>query len=354
MPGKRRHSNRKLRTALAFALCVSVVMSGCARPLLAPPQAMPVPGAPGIPRELEPITLPPYTIAPPDILLIDALKVVPKAPFKIEALDVLAIAATGTLEDQPIQGEFTVEPGGSVSLGPGYGKVAVAGLTLEEAEAAVETHLHRTLNAPDVALTLAATAGQQQITGEHLVGPDGTIKLGTYGSVYVTGMTLDQAQVAVERHLTQFLEDPKVSVDVFAYNSKVYYIITEGAGLGDRVDRLPITGNETVLDAISQINGLSRLSSKKIWIARPAPGGMECDQILPVCWEDITKGAATATNYQVLPGDRIFIAEDHLVRLDTGISKLLSPFERIFGFTLLGVQTVGATRRLPDDQGRGF
>jgi polysaccharide biosynthesis/export protein len=201
---------------------------------------------------------------------------------------------------------------------------------------------------------LAATAGQQQITGEHLVGPDGTIKLGTYGSVYVTGMTLDQAQAAVERHLTEFLEDPKVSVDVFAYNSKVYYIITEGAGLGDRVDRLPITGNETVLDAISQINGLSRLSSKKIWIARPAPGGMECDQILPVCWEDITKGAATATNYQVLPGDRIFIAEDHLVRLDTGISKLLSPFERIFGFTLLGVQTVGATRRLPDDQGRGF
>ena len=60
---------------------------------------------------------------------------------------------------------------------------------------------------------------------------------------------------------------------MFAYNSKVYYVITEGAGQGDLVARLPITGNETVLDAISQINGLSRLSSKNIWIARPTPSG---------------------------------------------------------------------------------
>ena len=59
-------------------------------------------------------------------------------------------------------------------------------------------------------------------------------------------------------------------MDVVAYNSKVYYIITQGAGLGDSVRRLPVTGNETVLDAISQIGGLSQVSSKNIWIARPS------------------------------------------------------------------------------------
>ncbi len=50
----------------------------------------------------------------------------------------------------------------------------------------------------------------------------------------------------------QYLENPEVSVSVFSYNSKVYYVITQGAGMGDGVFRFPVTGNETVLDAVSQ------------------------------------------------------------------------------------------------------
>ena len=102
----------------------------------------------------------------------------------------------------------------------------------------------------------------------------------------------------------------KSSVDIFAYNSKKYYIITQGAGFGDNVDEAPITGNETVLDAIAHVGGLSQLSSTKIWIARPAPNGVGCEQILPVNWQDISQGASTATNYQIMPGDRLFIAQD--------------------------------------------
>ena len=137
-------------------------------------------------------------------------------------------------------------------------------------------------------MQLLQSTGLQPITGEHLVSPDGTVNLGTYGPVYVAGMTLDEATAAIEAQLANFLDNPQVSVSVFAYNSKVYYVITEGAGSGDQVARLPITGNETVLDAISQINGLSRLSSKNIWIARPTPSGAGCDAILPVNWHEIT------------------------------------------------------------------
>mgnify|MGYP000105678810 CR=1 FL=1 len=31
--------------------------------------------------------------------------------------------------------------------------------------------------------------------------------------------------------------------DVVGYNSKVFYVITDGAGMGDNVRRLPITGS---------------------------------------------------------------------------------------------------------------
>jgi polysaccharide export outer membrane protein len=127
---------------------------------------------------------------------------------------------------------------------------------------------------------------------------------------------------------------------VFAYNSKVYYVITQGAGTGDAVTRFPITGNETVLDAISNINGLTAVSSKKIWIARPVPHTEEM-HVLPVDWQGITANGTSLTNYQILPGDRVFVAEDKLVAFDTRLAKLLAPFQRIQGFTLLTTGTAG-------------
>jgi len=298
-------------------------------------------------KELAKITLPPYVIEPPDILLIDALRVVPKPPFRIQSFDTLQVIVEGTLLEQPINGLYVVEPGGMLDLGPSYGKVMVGGQSLEEAQDAVFRHLKRVLKEPQVSLTLAQAAGQQQISGEHLVGPDGTINLGTYGSVYVTGLTLEEAKEKIEQHLDKHLDAPLVSVDVFSYNSKVYYVITEGAGQGDNVARFPVTGNETVLDAIAQINGLSRLSSKDVWIARPAPSGVGCDQILPVDIEAIMKGAATGTNYQILPGDRVFIAQDHMIAFAGLIEKWTAPFERMFGFALLGSSTVQQFNRFP-------
>jgi polysaccharide export outer membrane protein len=336
-------SYRRVSTILLLACAAGI--AGCAA---AVPQAGRVPGdltAP-VARELDKVSLPRYVIEPPDILLIDALRVVPKSPFRIEPLDILYLQVAGTPVDSPIEGPYAVEPGGAVDLGALYGKVNVAGLSLDEASDAVTLHLRRILSNPQVSLTLYQSAGQQQIVGEHIVGMDGKIVLGVYGTVFVAGMTVDEAKEAIQRHLSQFLEETSISVDVLAYNSKVYYVITEGAGFGDNIQRFAVTGNETVLDAISQVNGLSRLSSKNIWIARPAPAG-DCFQILPVRWDDVARNAGTMTNYQVLPGDRIFVEESHLVAADSFLAKLTSPIERVLGFSLLGANTIQTYQRFP-------
>ena len=357
-PEKPQPSRRTARRAVVWALLLAVVAnaSGCrtfGRPQrTAAREALLEANCPGDPekapaKELAKITLPPYVIEPPDILLIDALRVVPKPPFRIQSFDTLQVIVEGTLLEQPINGLYVVEPGGMLDLGPSYGKVMVGGQSLEEAQDAVFRHLKRVLREPQVSLTLAQAAGQQQISGEHLVGPDGTINLGTYGTVYVTGLTLQEAKEKIETHLEKHLDAPLVSVDVFSYNSKVYYVITEGAGQGDNIARFPVTGNETVLDAIAQINGLSRLSSKEVWIARPAPSGVGCDQILPVDIEAIMKGAATGTNYQILPGDRVFIAQDSMIAFASLIDKWTQPFERMFGFALLGSSTIQQINRFP-------
>jgi polysaccharide export outer membrane protein len=187
-------------------------------------------------------------------------------------------------------------------------------------------------------MSIEQVAAQQQVLGEHLVGPDGVVTLGTYGGVPVVGLTLAQAKTVIQHHLSQYFQSPEVSVDVFSYNSKVYYVITQGAGTGDRVMRFPITGNETVLDAVADIGGLEQVSSKRIWIARPTPVPEQV-QVLPVCWESITARASPETNYQLLPGDRLFIAEDKLIAFDNGLAKFLAPVYQIMRFTTAGVST---------------
>lgn len=347
----------KRRIPWQWGLTVILLLTGChSVPHRDRPAPYPVPPVGGdLPRELSKTVLPTYIIEPPDILVVEAISLVPKSPYYLRPGDVLRIDVQGTLPDAPIAGDYLVQVGGTVTLGGPYGSVKVAGMTVEQAQKAIDEHLRQILSEPFVTVSLSQIAGMQQITGEHLVGPDGTITLGTYGSVSVVGMTLEQAKRAIENHLSQYLDSPEVSVNVFSYNSKVYYIITQGAGLGDQVVRFPVTGNETVLDALSNINGLTEVSSKRIWIARPTPNSTEV-QILPVDWEAITSLGATETNYQILPGDRIYIAEDKLVAWDNHLAKLLAPIERIMGFSILGVGTASrfSGKVLQNQGGGGF
>jgi polysaccharide export outer membrane protein len=106
--------------------------------------------------------------------------------------------------------------------------------------------------------------------------------------------------------LGEHFKEPKVSVDIYGYNSKVYYVILEDENHRHDIHRFAVTGNETLWDAISEVSDESMLSAKNLWIARLSPSG--ADQILPVRLEEIAQGRGVATNYQILPGDRVYIS----------------------------------------------
>jgi protein involved in polysaccharide export with SLBB domain/beta-lactamase regulating signal transducer with metallopeptidase domain len=269
--------------------------------------APPAPPTAATRREYKESAWPRYIVEPPDILLIEGVKLVPKAPHRLEAFDAILVRVAGAFPEHPIDDTYSVDADGTINLGPTYGRIHVAGLTIEEAEERIRADLSKILTDVKASASLVASAGAQQITGQHLVAMDGRVNLGVYGSVYVAGLTIEESCEAIEKKLAERLEQPQVSVDVLSYNSKVYYVITKGGGKGDNVVRAPITGNETVLDAIANIGGMSVNAATKIWIARPAPNGVGVEQILPVAWNDIADGASTATNYQLMPGDRLFI-----------------------------------------------
>jgi len=298
------------------------------------------------PHELAMRPLPAYRIEPPDVIQIEMLKLVPLQPYRAGIFDVLQIRANA-LPDRPIDNYFMVQADGTIDLGPPYGSVKVAGMTKDEMRAALNKWLRQWLREPDVYVQLARVSGAQPVTGQYLVAPDGTVNLRLYGRVNVEGKTVAEARIAIQNRLKQFLESHSLSVSVVAYNSKVYYVITQGAGLGDSVRRLPITGKETVLDALGQTNGLSQVSSKNIWLVRSLASDPAKGKILPIDWDAITQRGATATNYQILPGDRVFIAEDPLVTRTNLISKKTAPIERIMGIISLTTSTVGSLNGTP-------
>jgi protein involved in polysaccharide export with SLBB domain len=301
---------------------------------------------PSVPRELQMTTLPPYVVEPPDILFINTLRVVPKPPYRIQPLDAIYIQGQDVLPDVPIRGAYGIDPDGTVNLGIAYGVVRVAGMTIEQAQAAIQNYLKQNVvKDPKIQVSLAQSRGMMQVQGIHLVRMDGTISLGIYGNLYITGMTIDQARKAIEQFLGQSLLEPEIAIDVYSYNSKWYYIVADRAGFGSNVLRLPITGRDTVLDALSQIGGTLPLSSNRhMWVARPNGQDPKCQQILPVDWLALVKGGSPATNYQLLPGDRLYIDSNPLLKAQNYLNMALAPIEREMGFDLLTVSLLSSIK----------
>ena len=286
-----------------------------------------------------------YDIGTSDILIVESVRMVPKPPYFLQSSDVVSIRDYG-LETAGfrITDQYRIQPGGTIVLPPPIGTINISGLTCEDAGEIIVQKIGKEIglvNTSDIGVSveLLFPSGLQPVAGQHNVGPDGRINLGIYGSVHVAGLTLSEAKEAIEFQLSKYLDSPEVAVDIFSYNTKHYYVVMQGAGFGDKLIEFPYTGNETVLNAIAGINGMDRVSSKRVWIARPSPMNDNVADILIVDWQGITANASWHTNYQLMPEDRIFIEEDKLVAFDTKLSKFTAPFERIMGFALLGAQT---------------
>jgi polysaccharide biosynthesis/export protein len=170
------------------------------------------------------------------------------------------------------------------------------------------------------------------VSGGRLVRPDGKISLSFYGDIYVAGLTLPEVKEKIVLHMRQFLHDetlglikidengdpvrdPKtnefvrvnprdtdmVFVDVTAYNSKNYYVQGEFSLPG----KLPIKGQDRVLDAITDSDGLTPLADhEQVFLYREGGKG-EPVQALKIDIDQIMLGDDLSTNYQLLPGDKL-------------------------------------------------
>src|SRR5262249_37300259 len=94
-----------------------------------------------------------------------------------------------------------------------------------------------------------------------------------------------------------------ITVRLVTRQSKVFYVLGDVNAPG----AFPLNGRETVLDGILAAGGLTdRACRHGIILSRPTHPDA-CRVVLPICYNEIVQLGDTATNYQLQPGDRIFV-----------------------------------------------
>ena len=67
-----------------------------------------------------------------------------------------------------------------------------------------------------------------------------------------------------------------------------------------------------------------------------------------------TESGATATNYQIFPGDRIYVRSNPLIEIDNRLAQVLAPLERLLSFALLTGSVIQTFRSGGNGGGVGF
>jgi len=166
------------------------------------------------------------------------------------------------------------------------------------------------IEAPDELEIAVKPAFPDWPTSTFVVRSDGAVDLGFAGDVFVSGLTLTEAEERVAEQLNMFerARDPnsainyRVSVRLANGQSKYYYVIGEVTTPG----RFKVTGNELVLDAITQAGLKPNSLPEKAYLVRPHPLGGP-DQVYRIDWCGIRDRGDTLTNYQIMPGDRVVV-----------------------------------------------
>lgn len=168
-----------------------------------------------------------------------------------------------------------------------------------------------TVEPPDELEISARPASLELPITTPTVQQDGVIDLGFFGEVYVAGLTLPQIERKIEITLHRHVQernlklDQPIQVSVRLVNgsaSNSYYVL----GTVTTQGKFPITGNETVLDAILAAGLRSNSYPEKAYLVRPHPPG-EPEEILQIDWIGIKERGDALTNYQIMPGDRIIV-----------------------------------------------
>lgn len=153
---------------------------------------------------------------------------------------------------------------------------------------------------------------QPDMTGKFKVESDGSIAFPLVGRIAASGQTLRTLETELKKRLADgYLRNPQVSVAVETYQSQRIFIMGEVRNPGP----YSLTGDMTVIEALSRAGSTTPQAGDEVMIVRPKPGtpggpvvpGQTTDgDIIKVNVRDLQSGALSQ-NVMLKDGDTLVV-----------------------------------------------
>jgi polysaccharide export outer membrane protein len=174
------------------------------------------------------------------------------------------------------------------------------------------------------------------ITRTVVVRPDGRISVDLIGDVEVEGKTVEEVRALITKEVAHYILNPDVTVILSSSNSRVFFVFGEVA----RPGTYPLTGHVTAVEALGIASGATRWANLgQGRLVRPTD---EAPQAFRVDFKAITQSGDGRTNYELAPGDVIFLPPTAWARFGYALQAIFFPFQQVLGLGRSIVVTPGA------------
>jgi polysaccharide export outer membrane protein len=144
--------------------------------------------------------------------------------------------------------------------------------------------------------------GQDDLSGEFTVSPDGTINYPYIGRIEVSGKTCAEIETEIGDGLQAgYLKNPSVLCAITEYNSKRIYLFGEVKSPG----AFPYKSNISIIEAVALAGGFSERANTNGTKLSRVVNGTEIQVRVPM--QEIVEGRSR--NIRLLPGDIIYVPE---------------------------------------------
>lgn len=143
--------------------------------------------------------------------------------------------------------------------------------------------------------------GEEDLSRDILVLPDGSISFPLVGNLQAGGLTAPELRDRIAKGISNYIPEATVSVIVTATEGNRVYVLGNVAQPGSYILSSPLN----VMQALSLAGGLTTFADKNdIVIIRDS----ESEQIrLPVRYNDIVSGKSLQSNHRLIAGDTVLV-----------------------------------------------
>lgn len=133
----------------------------------------------------------------------------------------------------------------------------------------------------------------------------GTITFPLVGSIKLSGLTLEQAEMRLATRLRSYIKNPQVSMLVKEYGNKTVYVL--GQVSKPAAIEIPPEKPLTVLEAITSVGGFTDIANtSKVRVLRMENGKQKA---IDVDVSQITKQGNKSMDISLRPGDVVFVPQ---------------------------------------------